>query len=147
MDKFKQEEQNFEQFEDFIRFLRPSQAKEFIIEFFRKYKYLLNNDIGRVTDDLLKVIQKKTIGVVGLDLHDLIEWRYINDLKIVGQQPAKKFRVGNTTYIGITKPNDVIGWAFDDVIQTPNSPENKDYLEIMKMIIPCMINNVNKTKS
>jgi len=67
--------------------------------------------------------------------------------KVVGQQPAKKFRIGNTTYVGITKPQDVIGWAFDDVIQTANAAENKDYLEIMNMIIPCMINDINKTKS
>ncbi len=149
MDIFKKQDENFELFENFIRGLDDAQAKEFIIEFFKNYKYLLSQDIKRVSDDiLLKVIEKKTIAVIGLDLHDIIEWRILSNFKIIGQQPAKKFKVGNTTYIGITKPEHVIGFKFDDIIQTANAPQNKDYLEIMTLIAPCLIDNiVNETKS
>jgi len=58
MDKLKKENQNFELFREYINNLSNDEAKEFIIEFFQKYKYLLSNDISRVMDDdLLKIVE------------------------------------------------------------------------------------------
>jgi len=58
MDKFKKENENFAKFEKYINNLSSDEAKEFIIQFFKKYKYLLSNDIGRVMDeDFVKIIQ------------------------------------------------------------------------------------------
>ena len=61
MDKLRQEDKNFDLFENFIvTDLSDENAKIFIVEFFKQYKYLLSNDIVRVTDEvLLRAINKR----------------------------------------------------------------------------------------
>ena len=54
MDKLRQQDINFDLFENFIiTELSDEDAKIFIVEFFKQYKYLLSNDISRVTDIIL----------------------------------------------------------------------------------------------
>lgn len=53
MDILKKQEENFILFENFINGLSDKDAKAFIIEFFKHYKYLLKEDIIRITDSIL----------------------------------------------------------------------------------------------
>lgn len=141
MDKFKREQENFDKFENFIRGLDPEQAKEFIIEFFKKYKYLLSEDITRVTDrDLLKVIQHKNIAVVAQNIQDFGSWAKSNKLTNIAKHP-RYYKKDNTTYIGITIPEEVIGYNFHEVIYTDNARGNKFIKEIKINIAPCLIKN------
>jgi hypothetical protein len=74
MDKFKKENENFIKFEKYINNLSSEEAKEFIIQFFKKYKYLLSNDISRVMDeDFLKIIQITEIDDLNKEINKRIK--------------------------------------------------------------------------
>jgi len=143
MNKFDKEKENFERFETFIQNLPVEHAKDFIIKFFEKYKYLLDEEIGRIMDnDLLNVIKQKEkpytfTAVIANNVRDFRWW-------IETSNPGARMRAsrhyvyGNVAYIGITSPEHVIGYDFKEVIETPDARKNKEYADIMNMIIPCL---------
>ena len=142
MDKFKTEKDNFEKFETFIRNLSVEHAKDFIIEFFGKYKYLLNEEIGRVMDDdLLKVIkekEKRYIAVIANNIRDFRWWIETTHPTAKMQSQRHYIDGGNVHYIGITSPEQVRGYSFNEIVETPDGQKNKEYADIMNSIIPCL---------
>jgi len=145
MDKFRKEEENFQKFKSFILNLPIEDAKDFIIKFFEKYKYLLDEEIGRIMDkDLLYVIkqkQHKYIAVIAENVSDFNHWIITNTDESVKKKSSRHFTINNVSYIGIVMPENVISYAFDDVIETGFARRNKKYSEIMNIIIPSLTNN------
>lgn len=80
---------------------------------------------------------KRYVGVICWTIEDFLNWKKEQGFdKLNPSHVAKKFSIGDTFYVCLTKPEHACGYAFDNVIQTNNARHNKN---INTIIDYCMV--------
>lgn len=97
------------------------------------YDIILSNfemiDLNKTDDSSLI---NKSIAVICLDYHDFQLWKVENGM--VGKGKINSVVNYGTKFLAISKPEDLIGHSFDDVIETNYSKNNKKYNEINDLL-------------
>jgi len=103
------------------------------------------NDVNEMITELTPVRPKprqKVVGIIAYSIADFICWRIRkkhNPSKKIGVRNTQRDYVyRNTRYICISQPQHPCGYLFDKIIKTDRAKSNKNYGQIMEMVIPSL---------
>ena len=76
----------------------------------------------------------KIIAVIARDRDDFALWKRNHHFDRLLLENERKFRIGNTIYIGIYEVLHLVSWRIDEVQETSDAKMNDHYVEIQEII-------------
>jgi hypothetical protein len=80
----------------------------------------------------------KTIGVVCKNTEDFLQWSRQKKHRRAAGSSLRKYRIGVTTYVGLSQHTQCIGISLDKIVETSAAHLNPNYHTLMQDIQICL---------